>query len=815
MHLLHVAHRNMPHMHKQRQHHNRNRGQPSTSFSAATNPNEMSGNDPDEANEKLNGSGPEEDDNDLAIARLEAYADEFVDTGEPPIKWWFAAKGIPLVAATIGPLANLTSVAALVSPWRANLPTKGENAYDERFGTPFLDPSWVIGINAGSLFFGVIGNFFLMCNYSRRLRYVIAMPFTILGWFLSSGMLASIMIATHVYHKPISPYQVYTQAFWFGVISCGLYFFAASLLVVNIAGYFRRKYPDHIDASKAELSLMMHTVFFFMWIGIGALVFCNVQHWTYSDSIYFCNVTLLTIGFGDFSTTSTLARALVFPFSVVGITMLGLIVNNIHGFVVEIGEKDVAGKHIEHRRKSVATRAVANSTELCRQDPSLAEFLHRNGSGQGNGSINPDGYQLKHSSSIRSIPQTVIAIVTGRRRSKPVLLRASRDRFEAMRKIQRQTLKFKRWTALLSALIAVLTLWLLGALVFMTVEREIQHMTYFEAVYFCYVCLLTIGYGDLSPKSNAGKAFFLLWSICSVPTITILISSMGSTVIEQFQQQSERVAKYTILPKKGIRIRMKEIAAGVTDNVADVAVGVKDTVTDVAFGVKDTVTGVAVGMKDIVTGVFTDVRSNTSQAGDSEDTTSRPSLTPTTASLGRRSTAASGRPTLRRIREEGEDLESQRQGDNDGESEDDEPRNPLPQDYTFQELLLALTSAIRHVGRDVARHPRRAYLYDDWVEFTRLIRACEIVKPSRLKGVKPGEEISEDQIDSDEGFVLWDWIGEDSPLLHEGKEPAWVHDRLTKGLEALVIDHLQDISLAPDPEERSDEDGDGIEIKRV
>ncbi|KAF3927721.1 hypothetical protein ABW21_db0205730 [Orbilia brochopaga] len=424
---------------------------------------------------------------------------------------------------------------------------------------------------------------------------------------------------------------------------------------------------------------------------------------------------------------------------------------------------------------------------------------------------------MKHSSSIRSIPQSVIAAITGRRRSKPILLRASRDRFEAMRKIQRQTLKFKRWTALLSALIAVLTLWLLGALVFMTVERQIQHMTYFEAVYFCYVCLLTIGYGDLSPKSNAGKAFFLLWSICSVPTITILISSMGSTVIEQFQQQSERVAKYTILPKKGIRIRMKEIAADATDTVTEVAVGVKDTAIDVAVGVKDIVAGVAVGVKDTVAGVFTDVRSNSSQAGDAPETTSRPSFAPR-GSVGRRSIAMSGRPMLRRIHEESEDLEQQRHSPNrnsDSDSEE-EHRNPLPQDYTFQELLVALTGAIRDVGRDVARHPRRAYLYDDWVEFTRLIRACEIVKPSRLKGAKPGEEVDDDQIDSDEGFVLWDWIGEDSPLLHEGMEPAWVHDRLTRGLESLVIDHLQDISLADEAEERSEEDdGDGIEIGRA
>jgi potassium channel subfamily K, other eukaryote len=36
-----------------------------------------------------------------------------------------------------------------------------------------------------------------------------------------------------------------------------------------------------------------------------------------------------------------LGRGLIFPFSVGGIIMLGLVVNSIHGFVVEIGENDI------------------------------------------------------------------------------------------------------------------------------------------------------------------------------------------------------------------------------------------------------------------------------------------------------------------------------------------------------------------------------------------------------------------------------------------------------------------------------------------
>lgn len=137
-----------------------------------------------------------------------------------------------------------------------------------------------------------------MCNYSRRIRYAVAMPFTIICWFIAFGLLSSILAALHVYARPTSPAQVYTQAFWFGVISASLYLFSASILFINIAGFLKKHYPAHIESSKAEKNLMLQTIFFFAWMGIGALMFAKAEGWSYSDAVYFCNVTLLTVGFG-------------------------------------------------------------------------------------------------------------------------------------------------------------------------------------------------------------------------------------------------------------------------------------------------------------------------------------------------------------------------------------------------------------------------------------------------------------------------------------------------------------------------------------
>jgi len=104
-----------------------------------------------------------------------------------PEQWWFASIAIPLLAATIGPFANVLSIAALVSYWREDLTNGiGKDLLAELSGRPIKDPRWATGINAASLVAGYVGNFFLFCNFTGRIRYLIALPATIVLWFASA-----------------------------------------------------------------------------------------------------------------------------------------------------------------------------------------------------------------------------------------------------------------------------------------------------------------------------------------------------------------------------------------------------------------------------------------------------------------------------------------------------------------------------------------------------------------------------------------------------------------------------------------------------
>jgi hypothetical protein len=48
----------------------------------------------------------------------------------------------------------------------------------------------VTAMNAVSLFWGVVGNIFLLLNFTQNVRYIIALPVTIVSWFLATSIVS-------------------------------------------------------------------------------------------------------------------------------------------------------------------------------------------------------------------------------------------------------------------------------------------------------------------------------------------------------------------------------------------------------------------------------------------------------------------------------------------------------------------------------------------------------------------------------------------------------------------------------------------------
>lgn len=60
--------------------------------------------------------------------------------------------------------------------------------------------------------------------------------------------------------------------------------------------------------------------------------------------------------------------------------------------------------------------------------------------------------------------------------------------------------------------------------------------------------------------SNSGRAFFVLWSLLAVPSLTILISNMGDTIVKWFADLTNWVGSITVLPgDNGFRATTKSL----------------------------------------------------------------------------------------------------------------------------------------------------------------------------------------------------------------------------------------------------------------
>src|SRR6266536_3813425 len=55
-------------------------------------------------------------------------------------------------------------------------------------------------------------------------------------------------------------------------------------------------------------------------------------------------------------------------------------------------------------------------------------------------------------------------------------------------------------------------------------------------------------YGDFYSQSNSGKPFFVFWSLLAVPSLKILISNMGDTIVKGIRDLTLWVGKFTVLP---------------------------------------------------------------------------------------------------------------------------------------------------------------------------------------------------------------------------------------------------------------------------
>ncbi len=68
--------------------------------------------------------------------------------------------------------------------------------------------------------------------------------------------------------------------------------------------------------------------------------------------------------------------------------------------------------------------------------------------------------------------------------------------------------------------------------------RQVENFSWVDSFYFTIVTLTTVGYGDLSPQTTAGKLFTMAYLLIGIGILVALITEVARHVIDAGQADS-------------------------------------------------------------------------------------------------------------------------------------------------------------------------------------------------------------------------------------------------------------------------------------
>lgn len=406
----------------------------------------------------------------VLTAPIGAISNLTVRPGEPHFLWWYSISTyFPLLSACVGPLSNCISIVALIEHWRQ----------DRTSLNLVPDPPRVLALNALSLGLGIIGNMSLLMNFSGTVKYLVTQVISIICWFLASVILMAALLVANKNFTGSNPRYTRTEGFWFAAFTCFFYFVCATLMSINYVGYRLKMYPPVFNLDNKQRLLMFYTVFLSFWLVIGAVVVDKLLDVTnYGSSLYFCVVSILTVGLGDVLPITAGCKVFVLAWSFIGLLTLGLVIAMVRQVTLHSAGPTIFWHHIEIARQNALQAARSKNLDL-----------------------------------------------------------APEDAFMEMRLIRKKARSHQTTMSLILVLFVFFVFWLVGACIF----HYIEGWSYFNSVYFCFLCFITIGYGDFAPKQPLGRVFFVSWGISAVPLMTVLISNLG----DKLYDFGEKISDYT------------------------------------------------------------------------------------------------------------------------------------------------------------------------------------------------------------------------------------------------------------------------------
>ncbi|RPA83849.1 hypothetical protein BJ508DRAFT_360184 [Ascobolus immersus RN42] len=395
--------------------------------------------------------------------------------------WVEFARKTPYIAGLTAPLSLLVSVSGLADPFRQDTnPETGEKTYEKK-------SAWIVIMAAVALALELAGNVALFLNfYGRCFRYKQAIVISEVAFLIKIIML---VICICIFRANYDDHgsKFYAQGYWLTIASTVLTGVSFFMLLINFLGY-KKRYYHNFELTLKQRLLMVQTMGFFAWMALGSLIFAVIEHMRFVKSLYFVVVTLLTIGFGD-------------------------------------GNAQIIQDIKSRLRKKMKKAGITPATGHAVPDLEMTQ-IQTNATGNTIETLPTQTTNRRHSHEL------VEKAANGEAQAREKL----RERFQRRRKREAHMSKVKKRITAVASIISFVAFWSIGAVIFSSTEN----WTFFEGFYFCFVSLLTIGYGDYVVTTDPGRAIFIIWALLSVPLITIVISYLSDSVISTLQASTKR-----------------------------------------------------------------------------------------------------------------------------------------------------------------------------------------------------------------------------------------------------------------------------------
>ncbi|ORY86571.1 voltage-gated potassium channel [Neocallimastix californiae] len=336
--------------------------------------------------------------------------------------------------------------------------------------------------------------------------------------------------------------------------------------------------------SYMQRQLIVLEIVAIFYLIIGGLIYSKLEGWTFNDAVYFSIITLMTCGTGDYSPTTLIGRIILIIYAIPGILITAYTVYSIYSVISEIIYAKVykdftrfinisndiffqsllkhdqtkvnsndnlndnqnllnlssGNENINRKENIISSTSDNNKSSEIKNNPryitfdtitdsSLCEepssFSDKEDYNNNTSFLNSNGY-LNEIGTNTNLNRPKTFMITRRntfdinqKNVQGMQLYSHSD--EALEidteKVLKQTrdLNFRQLKLSLGVLIFIIIL-------FSSIYSWIEHWTFFNAVYFCFVNLCTIGYGDIVPKTIYGKSIYIFFIYLAVPSTTWL-----------------------------------------------------------------------------------------------------------------------------------------------------------------------------------------------------------------------------------------------------------------------------------------------------